>query len=390
MPDAGERKQDGNQQERDMKRLLRRIIGDSPAYERMRYRRKIRQMRRRFNIPARPLDPSIEHQATTFWSAYGMRLDLAWHRAYMAVHPVPDAFRYIPEDIYYAHIQRALVRYDLAEAYADKNSYDRLFPQGTALPVLLRVMNGRCHDADYHGLSWSDAASLLHRQNGAFIIKPSIGSGDGLGVRRFEVDDGHVILGDRRTDLERLRALYRDDFLVQPVFIQHPSIAAFHPSSVNTIRLYTVRLDDEIIVMSAVLRMGDNGRCKDNRGIPCGILAQGRLTDRAVTQKFQVLSAHPATGKPFKGFIIPGWNNAQALVRRLHERLAYFDAIGWDITIAPDETPYLMELNLTYPEINFLQANNGPLFGTRTEAVLDQVFGPRQPTTVSIPAPATG
>jgi hypothetical protein len=355
--------------------VLRRAFEEYPLYQRLRLARKIGKLRRRNPTLFRhAMDRRSAREAVRYWRSYGLWLNLSWHRAYSAVCPVSDPQRYIPEDVFYAYIERAMNRHDLAEAYTDKNGYDRLFRGARTLSVLLRAMNHRYYGAQYNALQPADAAALLRDAEGDFIIKPSIASGDGLNVRKLTLDRGTIWLDMRKTSLPELETMYGGDFLVQPCFVQHPAIAEFHPHSVNTIRFFTVRIDREVAVASAVLRLGDRGRYVDNGGIPCGITPRGQLNNHAMTKYFVKHDVHPVTEKPFQGFVVPGWENACTMVRRLHEQLPYFDLVSWDITIGRDSLPCLVEMNLRYQEINFLQVNNGPLFGDRTEEVLTRVF----------------
>jgi len=365
---------------------ISRLFSTYPFYDRLRYRRKIKQIARdNPTVFRQRLDRQTEREILRYWQAYGMRLNLTWHRAYAAVHPTDQPCRYVPEDIYYAYIERTLNRFDLAEAYTDKNNYDRLFP-GVATPVVrLRRMNSRFYDSNYEALEPAEAVAILGRTPGQMIVKPSIASGGGLNVRKLRVEAGSIWLNEEKTDFATVAAIYGGDFLIQTVFEQHPAIAAFHPHSINTTRIYTYRLGNEINVASAVLRLGDGGRCVDNGGIPCGIGADGRLNDQAVTKYFHKHEVHPFTKKPFKNFQLPGWTQACELVRGLHQKLPYFDTVSWDIAIGRDAMPSLIEFNLCYQDVTFLQVNNGPLFGERTEEILARVFrrGPAIATNVS-------
>ena len=355
--------------------IIRRALSTYPFYERWRYLRKIRQLRKEYpGAFANRLDPKVEREIVQYWASYGVKVRLDWHRGYAGVCSQKDVHRYIPEDVYYAYIERAFNRYELAGAYEDKNEYSRLFPNVPGPVTLLRRMNGSFYDINYQKLTDSQANELVSSINGDLIIKPSIDSGDGKNLRKLTIENGKFRLDDEETDFSSLTNRYGRDFLIQFVFKQHPAIAEFHPTSVNTIRFYTLRWDDEIKVITAVLRLGNMGRCFDNRGIPCGINADGRLNDHATTKYFQKHEVHPVTGKAFRGFVVPGWHAACEFVKRLHQDLRYFDSASWDITIDPDSNPCLMEVNLTFQEINFHQVNNGPLFGDLTDDVLSRVF----------------
>jgi Sugar-transfer associated ATP-grasp len=358
-----------------MASIIRRAFSPYPFYERLRYVRKIKQLKREYPAAFQTkLEPSVQREIISYWRSFGVRVNLDWHRGYISICGGENVHRYIPEDIYYAYIERAFSRHELADPYADKNSYDRIFP-GVPGPIsLLRRINGRFYSRDYRVLTLKQANDLISEHQGDLIVKPSIDSGDGKNVRKLTIDHGKLAYGEESTDFEKLTQSYGLDFLVQHVFQQHPAMAEFHPSSVNTVRFYTLRLDDEIKVISAVFRAGNMGRCVDNRGIPCGINAEGKLNDHANTKYFTKHEFHPVTGKAFRGFVIPGWQAACEFVKQLHEQLLYFDSVSWDITINPDSQPCLMEVNLTFQEINFHQVNNGPLYGDLTDEVLTRVF----------------
>lgn len=357
-----------------IRQLIRHNLSQSDRYTRVRYARKIRGIRRANGLHRQPTDPRADRAARDYWDRFGIRINPAWHRSYAAVFPSDQAERFIPEDIYYALIEPQLNRYELTPAYEDKNSYDRLLPRSVTLPVLLRMIHGRWYDSDYQPLTDDDAVGMLKTQHGDFILKPSIASGDGINVELLHLADGKAHLGEQPLQLGTLGQRFGNDFLIQPRFTQHPDLAAFHPSSVNTIRFYTLRLNHTIHICAAVLRLGNEGRHYDNRGIPCGITADGRLRDHATTKYFTKHPTHPVTGKAFAGFQIPGWEAACDMVRCLHQHLHYFDCVSWDTTIAPDATPRVLEFNLRSQEINFLQVNNGPLFGDLTDDLLRRVL----------------
>lgn len=48
------------------------------------------------------------------------------------------------------------------------------------------------------------------------------------------------------------------------------------------------------------------------------------------------------------------------------------DLVGWDIAVAEDGTPVLIELN-QYPDCEFIQLFNGPMFGKYTDALLEAI-----------------
>lgn len=63
------------------------------------------------------------------------------------------------------------------------------------------------------------------------------------------------------------------------------------------------------------------------------------------------------------------------IIKQYHIKLAHFKLIAWDFATDKDGNPVLIEYNLRFQVINFLEMNNGPLFGDLTDEVLKEVFG---------------
>ncbi len=82
---------------------------------------------------------------------------------------------------------------------------------------------------------------------------------------------------------------------------------------------------------------------------------------------------HPITRRAFAGFTVPSYAEACSLAVSLHRRLPGFGMVSWDVAIDAEGSPVLIESNLRYQEINFLQLNNGPLFGRYTDEVLSMM-----------------
>ena len=111
-------------------------------------------------------------------------------------------------------------------------------------------------------------------------------------------------------------------------------------------------------------------------GIACGVDDNGVLKSVAYDQQYNRYEIHP-NGHQFAGTKIPGFQKAKELVYTLHRRFGHFRIISWDIAIAPDHSPVIIEFNLTPQSIDLHQINNGPLFGDLTESVLMEAFGKR-------------
>lgn len=54
--------------------------------------------------------------------------------------------------------------------------------------------------------------------------------------------------------------------VLEQVLAQHPQIAALHPSSVNTLRILTDVVGEDVLIAYITLKIGTGGGCCDNAG----------------------------------------------------------------------------------------------------------------------------
>jgi hypothetical protein len=70
---------------------------------------------------------------------------------------------------------------------------------------------------------------------------------------------------------------------------------------------------------------------------------------------------------------VPSYAEACNRAVSLHRSLPAFGMGSWDVAIGTEGSPVLIEANLRYQEIIFLQLNNGPLFGRYKDEVLSMM-----------------
>ena len=130
-------------------------------------------------------------------------------------------------------------------------------------------------------------------------------------------------------------------FILEEVIEQSETVAAFHPASLNTVRLPTVRCTDGTHIFLPFFRMGRLGSIVDNAGAG-GIFAAvdketGIVTTKGVTEygagEFIV---HPDTGVQILGAQLPDWQQAVAMVKALADRIPNMAYIGWDLAHTRD------------------------------------------------------
>jgi hypothetical protein len=314
-----------------------------------------------------PRDIEFEFDSKRYWKIIA-RVNPMWHSFYAYCNGIKDV-RYVPENIYYSKIEPFYNKKAFAKATDDKSYYTERFAHARHTELILRNISGMYFDDNFRIVDVSKAANICV-QEGDFVVKPSI---DGSGGNRIT-----VVRSENELDANGIMSIfekYKKDFVVERILTQHEVMEAFNPTSINTIRFITFMNKDGVYVLSAVLRMGGVDSFTDNfstGGIACGISNTGRCKHVAYDQSYNRYEVHP-NNRPFAEVLIPSFGKATDLVREQHTRFGHFRIISWDIVIAKDGSPVILEFNLTPQSIDFHQISNGPLFGDLTDEVLSEV-----------------
>ena len=180
---------------------------------------------------------------------------------------------------------------------------------------------------------------ILNMQKcGGVIFKP-LSSNCGYGVRLEKISSFD--------DITRIGSQYNGGYLVEEVVVQHPTIGALHPQSVNTLRINSCLLaNNRVFVFAPVLRIGRGGNVVDNAGAG-GIIAA--LDSNGVViacgdEHCNTFSKHPDTGVSLIGFKIPQYNLALNIVKEMALMLPSVRLIGWDLAYT-DNGWVLIEAN---------------------------------------------
>lgn len=276
--------------------------------------------------------------------------------------------KYIPYDLYVTKIDKYLndERY---LALDNKCYYPMLFDCKLPQMLFMRI-NGIYYNPEYKMISFEEASQLAE-QNGKAIFKPATVSGGGVGIRIWRKGNQQSPADIMHESYEHLK-----DYVCQNVQQQHEDLAKIHENSLNTLRIFTLLINNKIEILSCVLRMGANGGFVDNfcgGGFACGIVEDGRLKKYGFSESAERVTKHPQAGE-FTQYTVPSFNKAKELVKREAEKFPYFRLIAWDLAIDREGDPVLIEANFAKGSLTLAQYTNGPLFGEFTDAVLDEVF----------------
>ena len=237
--------------------------------------------------------------------------------------------------------------------------------------TIIRKVDGEFLDDVYRAITLDEAVERCV-EAGQIVFKEAICSHGGHGVIFFDFSADSV---DKFRNL--LVSGKSKNIIVQDVVRQHKCLNSIYDKSINTVRIMTLFLDGETHVLSTVLRMGRDGSRVDNAssgGIVCGVDEKGALKEFAFDTKGNRWDRHPQ-GTVFKGTQIEGINRCHDLVNSLAGRLCTTSRmISWDLAIGEDGEPVLIEMNLTFGQVDFHQMCNGPIFGDMTEVMLERIY----------------
>lgn len=171
-----------------------------------------------------------------------------------------------------------------------------------------------------------DAIARFLSEHGDVVVKP-LSECCGRGVSLFKE-------GEADAD-SILAALSTSGAVIEERIVQSPEMAAFHPESLNTVRMPCVMCRDGVHVITPFFRMGRGESVVDNAGAG-GIFANveaatGVLSTDGFDENGVRYPLHPDTGIAIKDARLPDWAGALHLVDELMLLVPENRYVGWDI-----------------------------------------------------------
>lgn len=169
-------------------------------------------------------------------------------------------------------------------------------------------------------------------KQGVVFAKPDHGD-QGKGVMKIKADDNKAIE-------ELINDCKPCAFVVEGAIEQIPEIASINPSSVNTVRAFTLlKKDGTSQILSILLRVGKPGMHVDNwgsGGICYNFDLETGVCDRAgVDKKDKPFIYHPGSNVKMVGFVLPDFEKLKSLIIELSHKVPQARYVGWDIAITP-------------------------------------------------------
>lgn len=177
---------------------------------------------------------------------------------------------------------------------------------------------------------------------------------DGTRAKGIEKVDCALALQEGQSFIDRVR---EKGLLLEEFVRQHPDLNAVNPSSLNTLRIATLRDKQGVVhVIGASLRAGGAGSAVDNLhaggvqypvDVETGLIIRGGMT---YDGKKDIIF-HPSTHTKMIGFQIPNWEQVIASVKEAAAIPPHLRYIGWDVAITEDGCEFI--------EANIGQGTNG-------------------------------
>lgn len=174
-------------------------------------------------------------------------------------------------------------------------------------------------------------------------------------VKPCDEKQGHGIFKINKEDHKDNRILY-DSFVKERILVEQcidacDELKAFHPQSLNTIRLVTFSNKEKACAFSGVFRMGVGDSVIDNShagGVSAQInIKEGFVETEGADMYGNRYLCHPDSGIKILGFRIPKW---ETIVEACCEAAKLTDnpITGWDVVIN------------NHGEVEFIEGNNDP------------------------------
>jgi len=320
-----------------------------------------------FSENVKPLSKEQEKEIYEYWKKYTDDFDITYHKYYIDRTGKFDV-RFIPDDLFVGYIDGYLNNRAIEPGVADKNYFD-MYLKGFKLPkTYVHLINGVFQDNKYNIISKDKAVKILSSKEN-ITIKPSMASYGGKNVV--------FLTNPTKKEVEEfLDNNTSDNLIFQETIKQSKETAKLHPESLNTIRVMTLILDNNVKILPCAFRMGVGKSKVDNAsfgGIYCKINEDGTLSNFAYDALGNRFDSHPDGGS-FDQVKFDFMDKIKKLVKKSAQRFAHFRLIGWDIAIDENNEPVIIEANLTMSGMDVIETICGPVFGEYTDKVLDEVF----------------
>lgn len=311
-----------------------------------------------------------ETEIREYWKEIsGYEISTKWHRLYQSYMGVYEK-KYFPEILFSTKLEPILSPAKYHGILSDKGFLTSIFcGEGYRLPgTILWNCNGVITDKSHCIVSDSIAEERIGNC-GKVIIKPTVDTSSGEGVRLLNMIDG--IDEITQESAREVLTKYRCNYIVQECVVQSKLLSKIYDKSLNTFRVITFICEGSVYNAPVAMRIGSGGSYVDNihaGGLSIGITREFKLRKYAFSEMGDRFEKHPDTNVYFDGYEIAPLKNVVETAKQLHGLMPQIKMISWDWAIDQNDVPVMIEINISGQSVWFPQMLNGePIFGEHTE-----------------------
>lgn len=309
---------------------------------------------------------------------YGKKIPYDYHRYYSSyMHSFDE--KYIPEFLFISEIEAKLNIFNYSNVLSDKNLLPLLVGNNNkykCAKIYLSSTNGVLRDGEYNLISKQKAFDIL-KNIGPCFYKPTIDSCSGKDCCIYDFENGV----DRKSKI-KLEDLLKDspnNYNLQEIIKNCESVKKLHPESLNTFRIVTYILENQVYHFPVIIRIGRGKAILDNAhqgGIFIGVEDDGQLKNCGFTEFQERFFEHPDSKIKFDGYQVPEIKQCIEAAHEMQSKLPQTKLMSFDFIADETNTPVLIEINLNYQTIWMSQMAHGKgAFGNNTDKILKMIRG---------------
>ncbi len=186
----------------------------------------------------------------------------------------------------------------------------------------------------FDSMEQCDSFVRFGMEEGWLVAKP-VDDCAGRGVQLLHAENEQEWRDHYRQMMEQGRR-----YIVEQRIVQHPDMARWNDSSVNTVRINTILCHGTVRVLTANIRCGASGCFVDNcaQGGYCANIdpATGVIITSATSKGPEKYDRHPDSGITFVGEQIPCWQQLLDAATACALRLSKLTYVSWDFALTAD------------------------------------------------------
>lgn len=349
------------------------------VFESLQTRLTLNKFNRSYSVPhsLRTKNKSYSDEVRKYWKEkLGIYINPVWHHIISSYTDICSP-RYITNEVWSKYIHDSLNFPSYHDPLiADKNFLDIYIGKEYLPQTVFKRIDGFFYNENNKRIDQKQAKDILLQSNSEKFVKPSR-LFKGIDTFKIHTVDGKIIQNDTELSFDQLVRKAGDNFILQYVVEQHPKIAEVHPASLNTLRMFTLKLGTNVHYLHGCLKIGADDHVADNtgNGILCSVLKDNQtLSNTGFDRKLNTFKKHPSTDYELSSFgKIPNYQSAIDLCVDIHREKLFHNFAAWDVAIRKDGSPIIIELNSKVNMFMWQVRFSAPFFGDFTEEVLQFV-----------------